>query len=85
MNSITYSASTEANFGLMIQEHNGQYRMATADEILAVARAAAEHKVRRGASLDSPTVSKEFFTAKLASYEREVFAVAFLDNHNKLM
>ena len=36
-------------------------------------------------SFTSPTMTKEFLTLKLAGYQREVFAVMFMDNRHRLL
>lgn len=64
---------------LQVREADGQYRDATHEEVLAVARRVLSHRVRRGAKLDSPKVVRDFLCLQLGHLEHEVFAVIFLD------
>ncbi len=72
----------ECNTSHQIHEH---YSPASADQILEAARQAIDLKIRRGASLTSPAVVKDYLIMKLAGLEHEVFAVLFLDSHNQLI
>jgi hypothetical protein len=44
------------SFPLQVRESDGQYRDATQEEVIAVARRVLGYRVRRGAALDSPAV-----------------------------
>ena len=70
---------------LMVRDAQGRYLLATADQILEVARQAIEHKMQRGASFSSPAAVKEYLRTKLAGFEHEVFAVLFLDTQHRLI
>ena len=58
---------------------------ATSDEIIAAAREQISHRFRRGASLSSPKVARDYLTLKLGTREFETFCVVFLDNHHRVI
>jgi DNA repair protein RadC len=62
-----------------------ELRPATASEIIAAARRAMTHRVRRGTAMDSPRAVREFLAIKLGSLEHELFAVLLLDNRHRLI
>ena len=68
---------------LAIRDDNGQWRPATAPEILSAARRAL--RVRRGTAFTSPAVTGDFLRLNLGTLEHEVFAVIFLDNRHRLI
>ena len=68
---------------LAIRDDNGEWRPATAPEILSAARKAL--RVRRGTLFNSPADTSDFLRLKLAPLEHEVFAVIFLDNRHRLI
>ena len=68
---------------LAIRDDNGEWRPATAPEILSAARRAL--RVRRGTAFTSPAVTGDFLRLKLGTLEHEVFAVVFLDNRHRLI
>lgn len=70
---------------LQVREADGQYRDATQEEVLAVARRVLSHRVRRGALLDSPKVVRDFLCMQLGALEHEVFAALFVDAQNRLI
>ena len=70
---------------LLVRDDHGHYRPATVDQILAAARQAIDQKMQRGATFSSPAVVKEYFRAKLAGLDHEVFAVLFLDTRHRLI
>ena len=53
-----------------------------AREVLKVAEEILDREFRREADLTSPEAARQFFRAKLALREQEVFAIAFLDNRH---
>lgn len=63
------------------QPSNRAYR-----QLIATALAALESRARRpGIALSTFTVATDWFRLKLADYEHEVFAAAWLDNRNRLI
>lgn len=65
--------------GLMVCEAGGQYRPATADEVMGEARRVIARRVRRGASMSSPDAVKDYLRIHLGELEHEVFGVLFVD------
>ena len=72
------AAKTHTGITLEIQETNGTYRTASADEIIYAARSAINRRFRRGRALSSPADSRDFLKLRLAHLEHEVFAVLWL-------
>ncbi|WP_407075059.1 JAB domain-containing protein [Pantoea sp. Morm] len=70
---------------LQIRDAQGNYVMATESQILEEAARAIEHRYPTGTFFASAAVSEEFFRAKLAGRDREIFAVAFLNNQHQLL
>ncbi|WP_323012359.1 RadC family protein [Castellaniella sp.] len=70
---------------LLVRDAQGRYLPATTDQILKAARQAVDQKMVRGTAFTSPTVVKEYLTAKLAGFDVEVFAVLFLDSRHCLI
>ena len=70
---------------LMVQDLLGDYRTATAQEILTAADHVINRRFRRGFSIQSVAESKDLFRQKLAARENEAFAVLFLDNKNRVI
>ncbi|MGB9098553.1 JAB domain-containing protein [Erwinia sp.] len=92
----TASESTESSFEavsdnvrffsrLHVRDAQGGYVMATESQILAEAVLAIDYRYPTGACFTSSTASAEYFRAKLAGCEREVFAVSFLNNQHQLL
>ena len=69
----------------MVRDVDGQYRPALAEEVLQLARQVLAHRVRRGASMSSPQLVKDYLRLQLGSLEHEVFTVLFLDAQNRLI
>jgi DNA repair protein RadC len=70
---------------LLVRGECDELRTATAGEIIAAARRAMTHRVRRGAAMDSPRAVREFLTIKLGNLEHELFAVLLLDTRHRLI
>jgi len=70
---------------LLVCDAQGRYLPATTDQILEAARHAVDQKLSRGTAFTSPTVVKEYLTAKLGGFDVEVFAVLFLDSQHRLI
>lgn len=71
--------------GLHVRDVSGEFRPATADEVLEAARIAVARKFRRGSTFTSPEVVKHYLRAKLAQREHEVFALLLLDTRHRLI
>lgn len=61
------------------------YQPASHDELIAAARSALAHKIRRGELLESPRAVSDYLSLKLADRSHEVFAVLYLDNRHRLI
>ncbi|MPZ41938.1 MAG: DNA repair protein, partial [Betaproteobacteria bacterium] len=70
---------------LLVRDQQGEYRPASADEVLHAARRVLSHRVRRGCAFTSPQVVRDFLRLKLGALEHEVFAVILLDAQNRLI
>ena len=70
---------------LTVQDLLGDYRLATAQEILTAADHVINRRFRRGVSIVSALNSKDLFRQKLALREQEVFAALFLDNKHRVI
>ena len=64
---------------LYVRGELGEIRKASHDEVLTVARSMMNRKVRRGTSMSSPKLVKDFLTTKLGTLEHETFCVILLD------
>jgi len=70
---------------LLICGERGETRQASTDEILAAARGIMSRKVRRGTSMASPRLVKDFLSIKLGTLEHETFCVLLLDKRHRLI
>ena len=70
---------------LLVRDSKGEYRLATGDEVLSAARLVMGRRVRRGTSMASPNVVRDFLHTKLAQLPHEVFAALMLDTQNRLI
>jgi DNA repair protein RadC len=70
---------------LLICSARGENRRASADEILTAARRIMSRKVRRGTSMKSPKLVKDFLSTKLGTLEHETFCVMLLDKRHRLI
>ena len=73
------------NHNLFTQAANGVVQSATSDEILAAARRVLAHRVRRGATLNSPRGVYEYLTMKLGALDYEVFGMVLADQRRKVI
>ena len=70
---------------LYVRSSTGRYTKATADRVVAAARAVAEQRVQRGQAFSDPALASRYFRDMIGGLEREVFAVAFLDTRHRLV
>lgn len=70
---------------LYVRSRTGRYRTATADRVVAAARAVTEQRVQRGQTFSDPTLVCRYFQGMLGCLEREVFAAAFLDTRHRFI
>jgi len=73
------------NASLLVQDAQGRYLPATAEQILEEARRVIDLKIQRGETFTSPELVKEYLITKLAGFEHEVFAALFLDAKHQLI
>jgi DNA repair protein RadC len=78
-------ASSSESSPLLVRDLQGDYRPASADEVLGAARRLLGRRVRRGCALNSPQMVRDFLRIKLAALEHEVFAVLMLDAQHRLI
>lgn len=76
-----YNESSE----LLVRDTLGQYRLATGDEVIKAAHQIIGRRVRRGTSMSSPQVVRDYLRTKLAEREHEVFVTLLLDSQNRLI
>ena len=71
---------------LLVRDAQGEYRLATGDEVIHAARQVLGRRVRRGAAvLTSPLAVRDFLRVRLGELEHEVFAALLLDSQNRLI
>ena len=70
---------------LLVRDAKGEYRLATSDEVLKAARQVIGRRVRRGTSMTSPQLVRDFLRTKLAELPHEVFVALLLDSQNRLI
>ncbi len=82
---MSQSTRSAESFSLLLRDAQGEYRLATGDEVLSAARQVLGRRVRRGTSLSSPQVVRDYLRTKLGELEHEVFATLLLDSQNRLI
>lgn len=70
---------------LLVRDAKGEYRLASGDEVLKAARQVIGRRVRRGTSMTSPELVRDFLRTKLAELPHEVFVALLLDAQNRLV
>ena len=70
---------------LLVRDAKGEYRLASSDEVLKAARQVIGRRVRRGTSMTSPELVRDFLRTKLAELPHEVFVALLLDAQNRLV
>src|ERR1700722_4574120 len=70
---------------LLVRNERGETRPATGEEILRTARELMSRKVRRGTSMSSPQLVRDFLAIKLGTLEHEIFCVLLLDSRHRLI
>jgi DNA repair protein RadC len=74
-----------SNQNLFVHGADGTYELASTQQILAAARQALAHRVRRGASLRSPQKVREYLTMRLRHLDYEIFAVILVDQRHRVI
>ena len=70
---------------LLVRDVVGDYRLATADEVLHAAQRLLVAKLRGCEALTSPQAVRDFLKIKLGGLEHEVFGVIYLDVQNRVI
>ena len=80
-------SSTEARFtnALLVRDVDGQYRVASADEVLSQAWGVLADRVKPGVTLSSPQDVKDYLRLAIGMLEYEVFCVVFLDAQHRVI
>ena len=68
---------------LWVLNEQGAARLATNEEIVRAARSVMSRRVRRGTSMASPKLVKDFLSTKLGALEHETFCVMLLDKRHR--
>ncbi|MEO9163513.1 MAG: DNA repair protein RadC [Casimicrobiaceae bacterium] len=79
-----FTRTTETS-ELLVRDAAGEYRAATGDEVLKAARQVLGRRVRRGTTLTSPQVVRDYLQTKLGDLEHEVFVTLLLDSQHRLI
>jgi DNA repair protein RadC len=74
-----------SNHNLFVHRADGAVESATSEQILAAARQVLAHRVRRGATLNSPRSVYEYLTVKLGALDYEVFGLVLVDQRHKVI
>lgn len=82
---MSNTTSSFDSFSLLVRDLQGDYRPASADEVLRAARRMLAYRVRRGNTLNSPQAVRDFLRFKLSTLEHEVFVVLMIDAQNRLI
>lgn len=70
---------------LWIEDAQGAYRPATAEEVTAAHRKQLNRRFRRGRAISSPADTCEYLIGQLAEEPAEIFAVLYLDNRHRIL
>jgi DNA repair protein RadC len=79
------SADASAMDTLLVRDVDGQYRVASADEVLSKAWGVLADRVKPGVTLSSPQVVKDYLRLAIGLLEHEVFCVVFLDAQHRVI
>jgi len=82
---MSQSNRSSESLSLLVRDGQGDYRLATGEEVLTVARQVLGRRVRRGTALSSPDIVRDYLRTKLGTLEHEVFASLLLDSQNRLI
>ena len=69
-----------SNHNLFTLGADGGVEPATSEQILAAAHRVLAHRVRRGATLESPQKVREYLSMRLGHLDYEIFGLILLDN-----
>lgn len=74
-----------SNHNLFTVNEEGAVAPASSTQILVAARQVLAHRVRRGASLQSPQKAGEYLTVRLGHLDYEVFGLILLDKRHRVI
>jgi DNA repair protein RadC len=74
-----------SNHNLFYQGADGANHLASNEQILMAGRQILAHRVRRGASLQSPQKVGEYLTLRLGSLDHEIFGLILLDKRHRII
>jgi len=88
----TSSSSSASSFAaaqsadtLLVRDVDGQYRVASSEEVLLQAWGVLAARVKPGAAMTSPQAVKDYLRLQIGLLEYEVFCVVFLDVQNRVI
>jgi len=70
---------------LWIEDAQGSYRPATADEVFEAHRKQLNQRFRRGRAIGSPADTRDYLIGQLAHEPAEIFATLYLDNRHRIL
>jgi DNA repair protein RadC len=79
------SPEVRSTNALLVRDVDGQYRVASADEVLSQAWGVLADRVKPGVTLSSPQDVKDFLRLAIGTLEHEVFCVVFLDARHRVI
>ena len=79
------SAVTRSTNALLVRDVDGQYRVASADEVLSQAWGMLADRVKPGVTLSSTQDVKDYLRLEIGMLEHEVFCVVFLDAQHRVI
>lgn len=78
-------AVAQCSNALLVRDVDGQYRVASADEVLSQAWGVLAERVKPGVTLSSPQDVKDYLRLAIGMLEHEVFCVVFLDAQHRVI
>ena len=82
---MSQSTRFAESLSLLVRDAQGEYRLATGEEVLNAARQVLGRRVRRGTTLSSPDIVRDYLRTRLGTLEHEVFASLLVDSQNRLI
>ena len=79
------SVGDHSSNALLVRDVDGQYRVASADEVLSQAWGVLADRVKPGVTLSSPQDVKDYLRLAIGMLEYEVFCVVFLDAQHRII
>lgn len=70
---------------IFTKDDNGDYRIMTADEVTKATKQHLARRVRRGNTMTSPDIVRDYLIAHYGDKEHEIFGAIFLDNRHRII